>query len=205
MSNADFEQLRSAMVKDQIEGRGVRTPGVLAAMRALPREAFLPPVLQEFAYEDAALAIDEERTLPQPYLVARMAEVLSIGKHSKVLEIGTGCGYATAVLCQLAARVYSVESNAALAVKAAAVLKNLRYTHLQIVHADSNEGLPSEGPFDAIFVNPGGSEFVGALKTQLTVGGRMVVSAGTDPAVRELMTTLVGPALPSACRGMSDR
>lgn len=187
MPNADFEQLRSAMVKDQIEGRGVRTPGVLAAMRAVPREAFLPPALQEFAYEDAALAIDEERTLPQPYLVALMAEVLSIGKHSKVLEIGTGCGYATAVLCQLAARVYSVESNAALAVKAAAVLKSLRCMHLQIVHADSNEGLPSEGPFDAIFVNPGGSEFVGALKTQLTVGGRMVVSAGTDPAVRELI------------------
>ncbi|QDL36496.1 erythromycin esterase family protein [Rhodoferax sediminis] len=194
MSNIDFEQLRVAMVEDQIAGRGVRASDVLEAMRAVPREVFLPEPLQEFAYEDAALRIDEERTLPQPYLVALMAEALSIREHARVLEIGTGSGYATAVLCRLAAKVYSIESNAALAAKAAAVLHSLRCAHVQIVHTDANRGLPEHGPFDAIFVNPGGSEFVGALKPQLAIGGRMVVSAGTDPAVRELIrVTRTGP------------
>lgn len=155
---------------------------------------FLPPSLHEFAYEDAALMIDEERTLPQPYLVALMAEALSIRGHAKVLEIGTGSGYATAVLSRLAAKVYSVESNAALAAKAAAILRNLECPHVRIVHANANLGLPEHGPFDAIFVNPGGAEFVGALKPQLAMGGRMVVSAGTDPAVRELIrVTRTGP------------
>ena len=190
----DFERLRTAMVEDQIEGRGVRSHDVLEAMRAVPREVFLPPSLHEFAYEDAALMIDEERTLPQPYLVALMAEALSIRGHAKVLEIGTGSGYATAVLCRLAAKVYSVESSAALAAKAAAILRNLECPHVRIVHANANLGLPEHGPFDAIFVNPGGAEFVGALKPQLAMGGRMVVSAGTDPAVRELIrVTRTGP------------
>jgi protein-L-isoaspartate(D-aspartate) O-methyltransferase len=194
MSNIDFERLRVAMVEDQIVGRGVRASDVLEAMRAVPRELFLPEPLQEFAYEDSALRIDEERTLPQPYLVALMAEALSIREHARVLEIGTGSGYATAVLCRLAAKVYSVESDAALAAKAAAVLHSLRCAHVQIVHTDANRGLPEHGPFDAIFVNPGGSEFVGALKPQLAIGGRMVVSAGTDPAVRELIrVTRTGP------------
>jgi protein-L-isoaspartate(D-aspartate) O-methyltransferase len=194
VSHVDFGRLRVAMVEDQIAGRGVRANDVLEAMRAVPRELFLPSPLQEFAYEDAALTIDEERTLPQPYLVAMMAEALSIGKHAKVLEIGTGSGYATAVLCRLAARVYSVETNAALAAKAAAILHSLRCSHVQIVHADADRGLPEHGPFDAIFVNPGGSAFVRALKPQLAIGGRMVVSAGTDPAVRELIrVTRTGP------------
>ena len=194
MPDIDFERLRVAMVEDQIAGRGVRASDVLEAMRAVPREVFLPEPLQEFAYEDAALRIDEERTLPQPYLVALMAEALSIREHARVLEIGTGSGYATAVLCRLAAKVYSVESNAALAAKAAAILHSLRCVHAQIVHADANQGLPEHGPFDAIFVNPDGSEFVGALKPQLAIGGRMVVSAGTDPAIRELIrVTRTGP------------
>ncbi|AGU52979.1 putative protein-L-isoaspartate O-methyltransferase [Variovorax paradoxus B4] len=194
MLHIDFERLRAAMVEDQIEGRGVHAPDVLEAMRAVPREVFLPESLQEFAYEDTALKIDEERTLPQPYLVALMAEALSIGAHARVLEVGTGSGYATAVLCRLAAKVYSVESNAALATKAAAILHSLRCHHVQIVHGDANQGLPAHGPFDAIFVNPGGAEFMGALKPQLATGGRMVVSAGTDPAVRELVrVTRTGP------------
>lgn len=182
----DFERLRTAMVEDQIAGRGVRSQEVLDAMRAVPREVFLPPSLHEFAYEDVALKIDEERTLPQPYLVALMAEALSIGKQAKVLEVGTGSGYATAVICRLAAKVHSVESNAALAAKAAAVLQGLR-CQAQIVHADADRGLPEHAPYDAIFVNPGGTDLVGALKPQLAIGGRMVVSAGTDPAVRELV------------------
>lgn len=190
----DFERLCVAMVQDQIEGRGIRDHRVLDAMRAVPREFFLPPPLQEFAYEDAALKIDEARTLPQPYLVALMAEALLIGKQAKVLEIGIGAGYATAVLCRLAAKVYSVESNPAVAAKAVATLQSLRCTHVQVVHADAAQGLPDHGPYDAIFVNPSGAAFLETLKPQLAVGGRMVVSAGTDPAVRELVrVTRTGP------------
>ena len=190
----DFGHLRAAMVDDQIAGRGVRAADVLEAMRAVPREFFLPEPLQEFAYEDAALAVDAERTLPQPYLVAVMAEALSIDAHAKVLEIGTGTGYATAVLSRLAGRVYSVESDGAAATKAAAALRSLRCHHVQVVHGNTNEGLPEHAPFDAIFVNPDGVEIVGLLKPQLAVGGLMVVSVGTDPAVRELIrVTRVGP------------
>lgn len=190
----DFERARNEMVANQLQARGLRAPNVLEAMRSVPREIFLPPSLQNLAYEDAAIPIDEDRTVPQPYLVALMAEALSLDAHAKVLEIGTGSGYATAVLARLAAKVYSVESSAALAAKAAAALQELRCPHVRIVHADARLGLPDHGPFDAIFVNPGGAELVGSLKAQLALGGRMVLPAGADPAVQELIRlTRKGP------------
>lgn len=190
----DFERARNEMVANQLQARGIRAPNVLEAMRSVPREIFLPLSLQKLAYEDAAIPIDEDRTVPQPYLVALMAEALSLDAHAKVLEIGTGSGYATAVLARLAAKVYSVESSAALAAKAAAALQELRCPHVRIVHADARLGLPDHGPFDAIFVNPGGAELVGALKAQLALGGRMVLPAGADPAVQELIRlTRKGP------------
>lgn len=190
----DFERARNEMVANQLQARGIRAPNVLEAMRSVPREIFLPLSLQKLAYEDAAIPIDEDRTVPQPYLVALMAEALSLDAHAKVLEIGTGSGYATAVLARLAAKVYSVESSAALAAKAAAALQELRCPHVRIVRADARLGLPDHGPFDAIFVNPGGAELVGALKAQLALGGRMVLPAGADPAVQELIRlTRKGP------------
>ena len=190
----DFERARNEMVANQLQARGLRAPNVLEAMRSVPREIFLPLSLQKLAYEDAAIPIDEDRTVPQPYLVALMAEALSLDAHAKVLEIGTGSGYATAVLARLAAKVYSVESSAALAAKAAAALQELRCPHVRIVHADARLGLPDHGPFDAIFVNPGGAELVGSLKAQLALGGRMVLPAGADPAVQELIRlTRKGP------------
>jgi protein-L-isoaspartate(D-aspartate) O-methyltransferase len=174
----DFERARTEMVANQLQARGIRAPNVLEAMRSVPREMFLPLSLQKLAYEDAAIPIDEDWTVPQPYLVALMAEALSLDAHAKVLEIGTGSGYATAVLARLAAKVYSVESSAVLAAKAAAALQELQYPHVRIVHADARLGLPNHGPFDAIFVNPGGAKLVGALKAQLALGGRMVLPAG---------------------------
>lgn len=190
----DFERARNEMVANQLQARGLRAPNVLEAMRSVPREIFLPPSLQNLAYEDAAIPIDEDQTVPQPYLVALMAEALSLDAHAKVLEIGTGSGYATAVLARLAAKVYSVESSAALAAEAAAALQELRCPHVRIVHADARLGLPDHGPFDAIFVNPGGAELVGALKAQLALGGLMVLPAGADPAVQELIRlTRKGP------------
>lgn len=195
MNAADNARLRAAMVDDQIAGRGVRDPKVLEAMRTLPREKFLPAALHEFAYEDAAIKIDAHRTLPQPCLVAIMAEALSLGPHAKVLEIGTGTGYTTALLARLASSVHSVEPDGACAAKTAALLRGLHCAHVHIVHGDPNRGLPAQGPYDAILVHPDGAGIITALKPQLAVGGRMVVSAGEDPGVRELVrVTRTGPA-----------
>lgn len=194
MPPTDFERLRATMVDEQIAGRGVRAATVLDAMRAVRREDFLPESLREFAYEDAALKIDPHASLPQPYLLAVMAEALALDAQSRVLEIGTGAGYATAVLARLASRVHSVEPDGAAAAKAGALLRHLHCPHVHIVHGDANRGLPEHAPYDAILVHPDGADIVGALKPQLAVGGRMVVSVGRDPAVRELVrVTRVGP------------
>ncbi|GAA4354536.1 protein-L-isoaspartate(D-aspartate) O-methyltransferase [Variovorax defluvii] len=188
MSEADFGKLRARMVEEQIADRGVRDPRVLAAMRAVPRERFLPEPLREFAYEDASLAIDEQGTLlPQPYLVAAMADALSIDAQAKVLEIGAGTGYASAVLSHLGGRVHSIEPVDSTAARAADILRDLRCPHVHVVHGDPDAGLPAQAPFDAIFVNPGSARLVGELKKQLSIGGRLVAPAGTDPVVRELV------------------
>ncbi|MEJ8810814.1 erythromycin esterase family protein [Variovorax ureilyticus] len=194
MLPTDYERLRAAMVDDQIAGRGVHAGAVLDAMRTLPREDFVPEHLREFAYEDAALRIDAHATIPQPYLLAIMAEALALDAQARVLEIGTGTGYATALLARLASKVHSVERDGATAAKAAALLRRLHCPHVQIVHGDANRGLPEQGPYDAILVHPDGADIVGELKPQLAIGGRMVVSVGKDPAVRELVrVTRMGP------------
>ncbi|SEB25626.1 erythromycin esterase family protein [Variovorax sp. YR216] len=194
MPSTNFEHLRNAMVDEQIAGRGVRAAAVLDAMRTVPREDFLPESLREFAYEDAALKIDAHSSLPQPYLLSIMAEALAIDGQARVLEIGSGTGYATAVLARLASKVYSVEPDGATAAKAAGLLRRLHCPHVHVVHGDANRGLPEHGPYDAILVHPDGADIVAALKPQLAVGGRMVVSVGKDPAVRELVRlTRIGP------------
>jgi len=183
----DFHRLREAMVEDQIEARGVRAANVLEAMRSVPREAFVPEPLQEFCYEDSALAIDAGETLPQPYPVALMAEALAIDRHAKVLEIGTGSGYATAVLSRLARIVYTVESNGPAVAKAAATLARLGCTHVHVLHVAADQEIPDHGPYEAILVNTVASRVPEALKQQLAIGGRLVMSLGLDPAVRELV------------------
>ena len=184
----DTSKLRSDMVEQQIASRGVRDEAVLNAMRKVPREAFLPDRMLEFAYEDAPLPIEADQTISQPYIVALMTEALALkGGERKVLEIGTGSGYAAAVLAEIAGEVYTVERIGQLAQEAALKLTELGYKNVHVRHADGTLGWPEHAPYDAIIVAAGGPEIPDTLKRQLKVGGRLVIPVGANPRVQELV------------------
>lgn len=184
----DTWKLRSDMVEQQIASRGVRDEAVLDAMRKVPREAFLPDRMLEFAYEDAPLPIEADQTISQPYIVALMTEALALkGGEKKVLEIGTGSGYAAAVLAEIAGEVYTVERIGQLAQEAALKLTELGYKNVHVRHADGTLGWPEHAPYDAIIVAAGGPEIPDTLKRQLKVGGRLVIPVGANPRVQELV------------------
>ena len=187
MKAIDFAHLRQLMVDRQIASRGVRSPQVLDAMRTVPREAFLPENLWEFAYEDAPLPIEEDQTISQPYIVAMMIEALALDGGEKVLEIGTGSGYAAAVLSQIAGSVYTVERIGQLAQKAAATLAACGYGNVHVLHADGTRGWLGHAPYDAIVVAAGGPEVPQSLKSQLKIGGRLVIPVGIDQRNQELL------------------
>src|SRR3954469_7016493 len=140
MTSLDFAALRQEMVDRQIAARGVRDRRVLEALAAVPREAFLPERLAEFAYDDSPLPIAEEQTISQPYVVALMAEALEIRPEDKVLEIGAGSGYAAAVLSRLGREVYAVERHESLAREAGERLARLGYSNVRILHGDGTLG-----------------------------------------------------------------
>jgi protein-L-isoaspartate(D-aspartate) O-methyltransferase len=183
----DYSQLREEMVRDQVESRGVRSLKVLDAMRRVPREQFLPQGMREFAFEDSPLPIDANQTISQPYMVAFMTEGLALDGGEKVLEIGTGSGYAAAVLAEIAGEVYTIERIEELATQAASKLAELGYDNVQVIHADGTLGLAEQAPFDAIVVTAGGPEVPQFLKEQLKVGGRLVIPVGADRNVQELV------------------
>jgi protein-L-isoaspartate(D-aspartate) O-methyltransferase len=183
----DLAKLRREMVDTSIAARGVRSQRVLDAMRAVPREAFLPGHLHEFAYEDAPLPISAGQTISQPYIVALMVEALLLEGGERVLEIGAGSGYAAAVLAEIAAEVYTVERIGQLAEKAAAVLADLGYATVHVLHGDGTRGWPEHAPYDAIIVAAGGPKVPDSLKAQLKVGGRLVIPIGPDPRTQELV------------------
>jgi len=183
----DFENQRRDMVQRQIAGRGVRDRRVLDALLAVPREAFLPERLHEFAYNDTALPIEEQQTISQPYIVALMAEALEIGPDDQVLEVGAGSGYAAAVLSRIAREVYAIERHRALAELARERMQRLGYTNVHIVHGDGTLGWPEHAPYDAIAVAAGGPDVPPALRSQLMEGGRLVIPIGTDPRLQELV------------------
>ncbi len=166
------------MVQGQIEGRGVQDQRVLAAMRKVEREAFLPEAMREFAYEDSPLPIEEGQTISQPYIVARMAEAAEIQPGDRVLEIGAGSGYAAAVLGELALRVHTIERHRALADLARAHLRLQGYGNVEVLAGDGTLGWPQAAPFDAIIVTAGGPAIPEALREQLAVGGRLVIPVG---------------------------
>ena len=145
----DIEKRRTQLVERYIAHRGVRSPLVLAAMESVPREAFLPEDMREFAYEDTPLPIAEGQTISQPYIVAMMTEALELQGGEKVLEIGTGSGYAAAVLSHIAKDVYTVERIGQLAEKSADVLSRLGYGNVHVMHADGTRGWPDHAPYDA--------------------------------------------------------
>ena len=175
------------MVEKAISARGVRSELVLDAMRSVSRESFLPERLREFAYEDTALPIEEGQTISQPYIVALMTEALVLRGGEKVLEIGTGSGYAAAVLSEIAAEVYTVERHGQLAETAAATLADLGYGNVHVLHGDGTRGWPAHAPYDAIIVAAGGPTIPESLKHQLKIGGRLVIPVGSDQRAQELV------------------
>ncbi len=182
---AQGDARRHEMVRTQIAARGVSDEAVLRAMLEVPREAFVPPELEEFAYRDAPLPIACEQTISQPYVVALMVEALQIGAQDRVLEVGTGSGYAAAVLSRLATEVWSVERHEELAGSAARRLHALGYEGVHVRHGDGLLGWPEHAPYDAILVSASGPAIPPALLEQLAVGGRLVMPLG---APREAQT-----------------
>src|SRR5215217_4789969 len=169
---------RDRMVERQIAGRGIADPRVLSAMRRVPREGFVAPGLEEFAYEDSPLPIDEAQTISQPYIVALMIEAAEVKRGDRVLDVGTGSGYAAAVLSEIAGEVYTIERHRALAEAAKRRLAKLGYRNIKVRHGDGTLGWPEAAPFDAIIVAAGGPEIPEALRAQLKIGGRLIIPVG---------------------------
>lgn len=166
------------MVDVQIARRGVRNPMVLEAMRAVPRERFVPEQMAEFAYEDGPLPIQADQTISQPYIVAAMIEAAEVSEGDRVLEVGAGSGYAAAVLGEIAAEVIAIERHAELARLAARRIAELGYGNVHVREGDGTLGAPDDALFDAILVAAGGPEVPEALKQQLRPGGRLVIPVG---------------------------
>ena len=169
---------RARMVETQIVARGVRDPRVLAAMREVPRHLFVDPPQRAEAYEDHPLPIAGKQTISQPYIVALMTELLELSPSAKVLEIGTGSGYQSAVLGRCAREVYSIEIVPELARGAAARLKELHYDNVTAREGDGYRGWPEHAPFDAIIVTAAPERIPQPLLDQLAPGGRMVIPVG---------------------------
>ncbi len=181
-----FENLREEMV-DQIRARGVESPRVLRAMGRVRRERYVPSCLGEFAYEDSALPIEEEQTISQPYIVAFMLDALGLLGDEKVLEIGTGSGYAAAVLGEIVREVYTIERHDKLARTAAERLARDGYGNVHVRHGDGTLGWSEQAPFDGIVVAAGGPSVPESLRQQLAIGGRLVIPVGDAPGHQQLV------------------
>ena len=179
--NTPVTQARLQMVRTQIEARGVKNLQVLEVMKQVERHLFIPPELMEFAYSDRPVSIGEKQTVSQPYMVAFMTELLDVRPEARVLEIGTGSGYQTAVLARLAAQVYSVEIISSLRQKADRLLTELGIKNVITRIGDGFEGWPEEAPYERIIVTASPSEVPSPLLEQLAIGGRMVIPIGEGP------------------------
>lgn len=187
LTDAEFAKLRDDMIEHSIRARGVRDPLVLEAMAAVPRQDFLPQELREFAYDDTPLPIAAGQTISQPYIVAFMIEAALLKGGEQVLEIGTGSGYAAAVLSQIAGDVYTVERIGQLAEKAAATLEEYGYSNVHVRHGDGTRGWQAHAPYDAIIVAAGGPAIPESLTAQLKIGGRLVIPVGDGERAQELV------------------
>ncbi len=173
-----FAEQRRQMVAQQIARHGVRDERVLAAMRKVPREEFVPADQRPYAFENRPLSIGEGQTISQPYIVALMTELLELREGDKVLEIGTGSGYQAAILAELTANVYTIEIVESLAERAAETLERLGYADVKVKAGDGYKGWPEHAPFDAIIVTCAPESVPEPLKEQLKEGGRMVIPVG---------------------------
>lgn len=186
------QRQRDQMITRDLRGRGIQDGRVLAAMSRVPREAFVPEALAGAAYDDRPLPIEAGQTISQPYIVAWMAEVARLEPADRVLEIGTGSGYAAAVLALLVRQVDTIERVPELAASARARLADLGMTNVQVRCSDGTLGWPVRAPYDAILVAAGGPEVPRALLAQLTLGGRLVMPIGTHAAQRLVRVTRTG-------------
>ena len=174
----DFAIARRRMVEQQIIARGVSDQRVIEAMKTVPRHLFVSAGLQSHAYSDSSLPIGEKQTISQPYMVASMTAALELKGHERILEIGTGSGYQTAILATLAKRVYSIERIAILAGRARKVLDQLHLSNVNIKIADGTLGWKDQSPFDGILVAAGSPDVPSHYLTQLETGGKLVLPVG---------------------------
>jgi protein-L-isoaspartate(D-aspartate) O-methyltransferase len=182
----NFQKARHRMVDTQLVSRGVHDPRVLDAMRKVPRHLFVDEALCDQSYNDHPLPISERQTISQPYIVALMTEALGLQGMEKVLEIGTGSGYQTAILAELANRVYSIERLLGLSQRARQVLQDLGYRNIALKVGDGTLGWPEEAPFDAILVSAGAPSVPQPLVDQMSVGARLIIPVG-DHLSQELV------------------
>ncbi len=174
----DFTRARERMVDIQIVRRGVRDARVLEAIRQVPREEFVDPGFEEFAYDDGPLPIGANQTISQPYMVALMIEAAALKRSDRVLEVGAGSGYAAAVMSRIAAWVYSIDRHETLVDAARQRLEKLGHDNVELRVGDGTRGWPEAAPFDAILVAASGPEVPPSLKEQLAIGGRLVIPVG---------------------------
>ena len=182
-----YRALREQMVARQIEGRQIHDEAIVKAMLTVPREAFVIDNYRKFAYDDTPLPIPGQQTISQPYVVALMIRALRLQATDRVLEIGTGSGYAAALLGQIAAEVHTVERLRQLVNFAQDRLNNLGYSNVFVHHGDGTLGWPDAAPYDAVVVAAGGPDIPQSLKEQLVIGGRLVMPVGSNERRQNLI------------------
>lgn len=190
---AGYAVKRERMVAEQIAARGIRDQRVLDAMRRVPREEFVRRLSRSSAYEDHPLPIGSGQTISQPYIVARTIEAAAVDENSSVLDIGTGSGYAAAVLAEIVAHVVSIERHPELADGARDLLRRLGYTNVTVVTGDGTLGWPDTAPYDAIVVAAAAPRVPAPWLEQLAAGGRLVAPIGTPGFGQKLQRITVGP------------
>ena len=184
--NRKYQLLREEMVKKHIEARGINDPLVLQAMRTVPRHYFVNEAFIDRAYSDSSLPIPEHQTISQPYIVAEMTQALELKKEDRVLEVGTGSGYQSAILSLIVSKVYTIERIHPLLKEARKRFDVFRYYNIVTKYSDGTSGWKEEAPFDAIIVTAGAPEISIALVNQLAIGGRMIIPVG-DLYTQELV------------------
>ena len=175
-----------SMIETQLKARGIENPAVLEALRRVPRHVFVPEEQKPYAYEDRPLPIGSGQTISQPYIVAYMTEKLALQPHHRVLEIGTGCGYQSAVLSEIANEVYSLEYFSELAETAKANLREAGYPQVRVRQGNGHQGWPEAAPFDAILVTAAAHDVPPALCDQLADEGRMIIPLGKPGEIQHL-------------------
>jgi protein-L-isoaspartate(D-aspartate) O-methyltransferase len=186
----NFEKQREKMVDAQLKARGIKDQKILEAMRKVPRHTFVPENMIPYAYNDEPLPIGEGQTISQPYIVAYMTEALELSGGERILEVGTGSGYQTAILAEIVRELYTVELVSALSSKAQENIKRLKYTNVYFKIGDGTYGWKENAPYDAIMVTAAPDKVPHFLEEQLKIGGRMIIPVGS--AIQELVLVIRG-------------